>query len=245
MNQCLRLADDDISAHVPTSIKQKICRGEFVNLAILLKGAAKLLDFCKGSLFKLNSDGLIEMTPKECKDRISSIKHWTDAFIIYSSIYLSNHSDKIYEMLHYMFNIREFARRQGSLAWRNYDEQFRLRQATYPAPWSKINNDLWWRCMQVRSIAQSNPAPLRYTCNEFNKGNCTWPNCKFAHRCTTCSGSHAQVSCFSQTQVSPLNQSTSPNQSFFPGRGRGFQGHNSYNSGLTNGEKGRIAGPFL
>ena len=46
-------------------------------------------------------------------------------------------------MLHYLYTIRECAKLQGGEAWRVYDEQFRLRQSSSPAPWSQINNDLW------------------------------------------------------------------------------------------------------
>ncbi|XP_060563096.1 uncharacterized protein LOC132722588 [Ruditapes philippinarum] len=148
----IRLADDDLAAHVPTSLKQKICRGEYVNLMLLLKGAVELSEFCKGTVFKLDSEGHIESAQKECKEQINCIEKWTNAFIIYASIYLSSHADKIYEILHYMFNIRDCASRQGGLSWRTYDEQFRLRQAIAPQSWSKINNELWWRCVQVRPV---------------------------------------------------------------------------------------------
>ena len=46
------------------------------------------------------SDGRIETSRKACKDKINYIERWTDAFIIYSSIY------------HYMYNVREYAARQ-------------------------------------------------------------------------------------------------------------------------------------
>ena len=225
----IRLANDDLAAHVPPSLKQQICKGEYINLALLLKGAVELSSYCKGGVLKISAEGHIETMSKECKDKVSSIEQWTNAFIIYASIYLLSHSDKIHEMLHYMYNIRECALRQGGFSWREYDEQFRLRQAISPASWSQINNDLWWRCMQVKDapkLVQSRTR--RFTCNDFNSGNCSWPNCKFLHACSTCSAYHPEIAC-TQYNSSVGFQSTRPRGNFqnrpfrrpFRGQGRG------------------------
>ena len=82
-----RLASDALASHVPSLVKQHICRGEYINLALLLKGAVELSELCSGAVLRLSSDSKIEIS-KECKDKISSIQRWTDAFIIYTSIYL-------------------------------------------------------------------------------------------------------------------------------------------------------------
>ena len=219
----IRLADDDLSAHVPATLKQKICKGEYINLALLLKGSVELSEFCKGSVFRLSSDGHLESAQRECKDQISSIEKWTNAFIIYASIYLSTHADKVYEILHYMFNIRDCAVRQGGLAWQAYDEQFRLRQAITPSPWCKINNDLWWRCVQVKPSLRTTINSYRYTCNDFNAGSCTWPNCKFSHTCATCSAPHSAINCYKGLQSKPVDQpATSADSSFRTKGGQPF-----------------------
>lgn len=94
--------------------------------------------------------------------------------------------------------------RQGVLAWRIYDEQFRLRQAICPASWSQINNDLWWRCIQVKDTQTHQPSQntSNYACNDYNKGNCTGPNSKFAHRCAKCNlFGHPEVKCQRNTDT--------------------------------------------
>ena len=68
-NQTIRLSNDDISAHIPTTLKQKICSGEYVNLALLLKGATDLSEHCNGSILRLSKDGRIESVAKECKTK--------------------------------------------------------------------------------------------------------------------------------------------------------------------------------
>ena len=129
----IRLADDDVAAHVPLSLKQKIWQGEYINLALLLKGAVELSEHCSGTTLRLGAEGQIETVPKECKDKIVDIEKWSNAFLIFMSIYLTAHTEKTQELIHYMFNIRECAIKYGGLGWCDYDIQFRLRQATQTA----------------------------------------------------------------------------------------------------------------
>ena len=210
----LRCSGDEIFAHVPSSLRQQICNGEYINLALLLKGGMELQDFCEGGSLKLTSNGDIEMRAKVCKDKVPSIDKWTDAFLIYTSIYLTQYPDKAPQLLHYMFVIREAAVRQRGHCWCEYDEQFRIRQANNPSSWSVINNDLWWRCMQLPvPVSSSTTSALTvfpasssksYTCFDFNKGVCRWPSpCKFPHTCSSCgSSSHGAVTCSGQSQTS-------------------------------------------
>jgi len=220
--QQVRLSNDDLAIHVPNQIKQQIIRGEYINLAILLKGAIEMNALCSGGYLTLNSEGRLETKQFECKDKIMSIEKWTDAFLIYSSIYLKAHPDKTPELLHYAYTIRECAVRQGGTAWKTYDEQFRLRQAQTPASWGCINNDLWWRCISLReNAAHTSNTNSSYTCNDFNKGGCSRPNCKFAHHCSSCGASHAQMNCQNHSQA---QTSSSQRQAYnsFRSRGRGF-----------------------
>ena len=216
-----RLADDDLTVHIPASLKQKICRGDYVNLALMLKGAVELSEITSSTSLRISNEGNIETTPKECKDKLTSIEKWTNAFILYCSIYLSNHADKVYEMLHYMFNIRECAFRQGGLGWATYDEQFRLRQAIHPTSWAKINNELWWRCIQMPQRRDNQSFPFRSICYSFNQGNCTWQNCKFRHVCSNCYQQHPASRCPTSTSD---NSNEIRNTNNFRGRFQRYRG---------------------
>ena len=205
----MRCTGDEIFAHVPQSLRQQICRDEYINLALLLKGGMELKEFCSGGSFKLSAEGGLEMKTKVCKEKIQSVEKWTDAFLIYASIYLTKYPTKALEMMHYMFVIREAASRQRGFCWREYDEQFRVRRANSTSSWSVINNDLWWRCMQVRdsgaSTSENVAQPRSYTCNDFNAGLCRWPSpCRYPHVCSSCGSSqHGAVAC---SQSNPRSQ---------------------------------------
>ena len=71
---------DEIHVHVPMSLKQKIWRGEFINLAILLKGSVELANICSPNVFRVMANGTLEERPRECKEMVDSIENWTDAF---------------------------------------------------------------------------------------------------------------------------------------------------------------------
>ncbi|MES9880227.1 MAG: hypothetical protein ABW185_05025, partial [Sedimenticola sp.] len=180
----------------------QIIRGEYVNLALLLKGGMELDDLCSSAVLRLSVEGNLESRPRECRDRITTIERWSDAFLIYMAIFITGHKDRVPELLQYMYNIRDCAQRQGGQAWARYDEQFRIRQAVSPMSWANINNELWWRCMQVResqsataTATASQAVGKAYTCNDFNTGFCRWPMCKFAHVCSRCGLSHKVVNC--------------------------------------------------
>ena len=112
------------------------------------------------------------------------------------------------ELLHYMFNIREAAFKQGGFVWRSYGEQLRLCQAYNKTSWAHINPDLWWRCNMSRQPTTSttivstikqylaNGTGTNYQCIDYNKGICYHSNCKYIHSCLTCgSNRHGAYYC--------------------------------------------------
>jgi len=243
--ELMRVSSDNLAAHLPSSLKQQIGNGDYVNLALLLKGALELRELSSGGVLKISPDGHLETGTRSCKDKITSIERWTDAFLIYSSVYLASHPTKIHELLQYIWLIRECTGRQGGSAWREYDEQFRIRKTLDPtASWSETNSDLWWRCVQTQpasSTVQSARPHMTYqtklTPNVcFDNGLCKWHNCRFAHVCTECGRRHAANDCFLRSSVqenlgAPTNRPfRGGGQSNFRGRGqrlsRGFRKSN-------------------
>ena len=187
-------------------LRERIWNNQFVNLTLKLKGSSELQDYCSGGgILYQGLNGTIETRPREDKTQIQNISQWTDAFIIFMSVYIVSHSQEAPNLLKYMYNIREAASKRAGFAWRSYDVQFQLRQEVSPASWAEINTDLWWRCTLSGdgvSASSSTETPrgqgvgASYPCLDYNKGACSWPTCRFSHTCSHCGGSHPASSCF-------------------------------------------------
>ena len=214
--QAVHLADDDIALHVSPELCSKIWNGAYVNLAQLLR---KESSPGRGSNLTVNEHGQIEIIPKATK-QISTIREWTDAFLIYTYIIIKKYPSKAGELMQYMATIREAEGRNGSsFGWRTYDENFRLRQAVSPMPWGKIHVDLWLKTMSMSgshvgfakstaaqaSFQNNNPRP-KNVCFEFNSvRGCRFTNCKYLHRCLICKGEHTQIKCNQKTPTGQFN----------------------------------------
>ncbi|VDI75517.1 Hypothetical predicted protein [Mytilus galloprovincialis] len=80
---------DPIGAHIPIKIKEKIWRGEFLHLCLLLKSAAVLgSDSTLDGDFVLKGGALTVVNKKP--DYLNNIEIWTSAFMIYMAILLEN-----------------------------------------------------------------------------------------------------------------------------------------------------------
>ena len=65
-------------------------------------------------------------------------------FSDFASIYLACHPTKARQLLKYASIIRSAAFRHAGFGWRDYDVQFRLRQARVPnRSWASIDAELW------------------------------------------------------------------------------------------------------
>lgn len=233
----VRSLSEEVFVHVPFSLREQIWRGEYINLAILLKGAIELKNICSPNLLRVNQRGFLEARPKECSDTLSTIEKWTDAFVIFMSLVIVRKPEQAPEMLRYMFLIREVSQ-GGHFAWQVYDSQFRLRQSMHPTAWSVINSDLWNRCVipvipvipaetsltfgssGSNGFASATQSSARGPCYKFNDhGYCQYnKDCKFQHSCQICGLGHGKVNC-------PRGYTSSVN----PSRGvfRGSQGRGS------------------
>ena len=186
--EIMRLGSEDLSSHVPHQICKKIWAHEYM----LLKGTVELQDFCSGGVLHMTEKGHVESRPKVVKDKVASIEKWTDAILIFASIYLKKYPSKLQEILQYMNIIREAASRSYSFSWRTYDEQFRARQESHVQSWARIHSDLWLRDMTTNTYPNSNSYPThtesaygqRAYCLDFDNGFCSFRPCKFTHACS-------------------------------------------------------------
>ncbi len=199
--------DDDLAMHVPADICKQIWLHKYVNLAQLLKSDSR---FTPTSSLVLGEQGNLELRPKSQRS-LNTIREWTDAFVIFMSIYIKKHPMLAGDLLQYMAIIREAeGRSSGSMSWKTYDENFRMRQAIKPQSWASIHPDLWLRTMTLTTSTTTglyDKHPLNVTrnagrrpqglCQEFNReqNGCTWKNCKYNHKCQACRGDHPEFRC--------------------------------------------------
>ena len=253
----VRLGSDDIASHVPEQLCKKIWAHEYINLALLLKGSVELQDLFSTGVVHLTGKGQLEARPQvNTKDKVPNIEKWTDAFLIFASIYLKRYPSKIQEILQYMNIIREAASRSVTFTWRSYDEQFRLRQESEVQSWGKINSDLWLRLMTSSTVTSNIPQNTQPgaltggrsstgnsqydnhvlgTCFDFNDGFCPRTVCKFKHICSNCNNpSHGRVTCFKQSTANSRGSYANRGGSNF----RGPRGYTPNRGGRLQARRG-------
>lgn len=161
---------------------------------------------------------LVIQTKHETK-KILSIETWTDAFIVFMSIYCSLHTQQYPILLKYMNIIRLAAKRCCDIGWKTYDGQFRLHKSQDPtSSWDSIDSVLW-----LLHISNSQPVRtpnfrqglqnVHLKCYAFNyNGHCSKSPCYFCPNCLKCNGEHPSIYCssFNQAQNNGSNQFRAP-----------------------------------
>ncbi|XP_052086251.1 uncharacterized protein LOC127723599 isoform X2 [Mytilus californianus] len=206
--------DDDITLHVSQNLRQKIQRGEYVDLALLLHNS--VIDNDKQKV--TYEQGQLVINPVLPQTKITNIETWSDAFLIFMSIYCSVHPHKFQELVKYMTSIRKGARRHGGIGWKYYDEQYRLKKARDPSgSWGKLDSEYWMWYMQSASVQPegqatnhasnnrafyTNQTATTLRCYSFNfDGICNKHYCIYNHSCLRCGLHHPIISCVKQNQL--------------------------------------------
>jgi hypothetical protein len=170
-----------LGAHVSQTHKNKIINGEYIDLALLLENTT--ISEKQEKQIVIN-DGVLS-TRDKTKQIINIISKWTDAFSIYSSA----HPSKYQALLKYMHTVRLGATRVRGLAWKIYDEQFRLKMSMDSTTcWDAVDQELWLLYMvggynnefQSSSTIFNNYSPSFNKCYNFNfKGICERNPCNY------------------------------------------------------------------
>ena len=208
-------------APVPNKVVTKVTSGMFIELADLLAENTKSQEiepqaFLEGKLLVSGS--------KKRVVEITDILSWVEAFTIYSLILCQSFPMRWTDLSQYKLLIIQMAKRFPGLAWLHsaYDVAFRKEAAaTGLTDWSRMNLDLYnfhTRAGAIESTVASQPTPpnqsstgtpgpsakgqnrhraSRY-CHPWNDhGHCRWPygQCRFLHKCESCSRDHPSVKC--------------------------------------------------
>ena len=157
------------------------------------------------------------------KRQITSIGEWTDAMLIFMSIYILKHPNQVHQLLKYCTTVREAAAHFGNRGVLDYDKAFRMKRAMDPSRrWDALDNESYFFLLVPQALAgrlNSNTAgrqgqdaygqPFRRNaksapmpggvCWAFNRKNCNKTNCVHPQKCATCKKNHPQTKC-SQNQ---------------------------------------------
>ena len=192
----------ELGLAVPQAIRDKIKQGQFIELGTLLPNANPGLESGAKLTWSVNDMGQLSMAQSNPK-KITSIEEWSDAFLIYASIYLAEHPLETQAILKYFSVIRCAAKRHVGLGWQSYDRQFRLRVAANPndISFKDVDQELWLFCMGPSALSSGLGGDRK--CYDFNLRSCTRGVCNYRHCCLNCSGNHPAQSCWRAPQYSP------------------------------------------
>ena len=141
--------DDDeffhITCHVDPNLKQRIKKGEYVDLEKLLpKDRMSMRGSDQQTLTLVNRDGNTFFVPSEHSNRITNVRRWEQAFRVYAAVYSNANPSRSAEIWQYVYVINTAA---SSFLWENvayYDFTFRQLMNKYPnRSWAKTYNQLW------------------------------------------------------------------------------------------------------
>ena len=211
-----------VTCHIDQGLRQKIQRGDYVDLEKLLPKSKRVVDNKMDLVFR---DGKSFFVPATSESKITGIRRWEQAFRVYAALYSESNPDRAAEIWQYVHIINTAA---SSYLWENvanYDFTFRQLMAAYPhRSWAKIYNQMWNISMRdplprnnynghnagpsgnssaaaVRSSnQQTKPAANKPKyCWVFNRANVKCkdgPKCKFIHRCSYCDNAgHGKHAC--------------------------------------------------
>ena len=136
---------DNIGLHVSKQIKEKIIKGEYVELENLLTVSLSdsNMQNTRSRHIVMVQEGHLELQSKNVK-KINDTSTWLDAFITYCSIYLTAHSNCAQCLLKHMFNVKLASSMSKELSWKNYDRQFRMKKSQNPSmSWGNVDMELW------------------------------------------------------------------------------------------------------
>ncbi|KAJ1166543.1 hypothetical protein NDU88_006943 [Pleurodeles waltl] len=171
-----------LAAHVAPEIKEKIWKGEFVDIFSLVRARRR------------------EVEPKEKDSKASSfsdkkqkieenIMNWLFGFNVFMSVMLEKKPETGIAMICYANKILKAHHVYGGNAWLEYDRDFRWAKVEDPAiGWDQTEVNVWLECVNNK-LPSKQPFRAQYandkkgSCWAFNRKICSRPSgtCKFRH----------------------------------------------------------------
>jgi len=202
---------------VPYKVVSQIILGKYVNFEDLLPENISFNEPEPQLMFEGRL--VFSPTPKKNKRQINDIVTWLEAFTIFSLILGSYFPNRWVDLIKYKLLILRTYRQFSGSAWLNYDKEFREQAAAErQINWSTMSVQLYnfhTAGAQVRPRVSASSTVTsgqeaegskfsKVICHSWNAGRCIAPStqCRFRHACSTCSGEHRSVSCYSRSSKS-------------------------------------------
>ncbi len=132
-----------LGASVSPAVRGKILADEYINLGLLITPN-------QTEEFTLSvAQNTLQVRQLQRNRGIFNIDQWSQAFTIFTSVYIEKFNDHVHQLLKYSYLIREMAKTFPGYAWRSYDEQFRQSRAITKWPWDRVNQELYMRTVSV------------------------------------------------------------------------------------------------
>ena len=226
-----------LSRPVERNLEEKILRGEYVDLALLLPDniyqtqAPELqLRLDDSALGPMGSP--VTMVRKR-KPVIDTFQKWLDAYMAYMLVIVAAYPRRALELIKYQQIISRAVTKFKGMAWLSYDQQFRRRAAyDLSISWDTIDLELWTVTFSGLAKPHCNfcsspyhiqddcpsadphrkPRRTQTLCFDFNKSSgCKRRNCNYPHVCRRCySSSHSALSCPQQPPSNTGASKSSP-----------------------------------
>lgn len=191
---------EPLGAHLKPEVKEKIWKGEYVEIFSLLPLEKFNLDLANPE--ETSKYPLIPRT----------FSNWLQAYAILASVIGEKEPENCSALFCYLDTIAEANRVYGGVAWLRYDEQFRQRKAVRPAiRWNHKDICLWMKLMTPARVGNqffpsgaggsstsgTSASKKKGLCWQFNAGSCRYGGtCRFKHLCSGCGGNHSFSRCF-------------------------------------------------
>ncbi|OCT59729.1 hypothetical protein XELAEV_18000594mg [Xenopus laevis] len=179
-----------LGLHLSQSIKEKINRGDYVDLLSLLPSVKVFL-----------KDKTNDSEEDRRRPVARTFTNWLQSFCIYANILCSKHPQLGASMFKHVDIVLEAYKSYGGIAWFIYEDKFRQKMAVQRSiPWGSKDIDLWMGMMVPRPVVSppgvQKPGQKYNTCWAYNDSACKWQsNCKFKHECSHCGGNHPAFRC--------------------------------------------------
>lgn len=198
-----------LGAHLKQEVREKLWKGEYVEIF-------SLLPLEKFNLDRVKPDDSKKEDEEKRRYRLipRTFTNWLQAFAIMASVIGEKQPEHCSALFCYQDAIGEAYRVYGGTAWLRYDEQFRQRRAVRPElRWDHKDISLWMRLLTTARAPNpffqggaGGPSTQGHAagnkkgvCWQYNSGVCRFGgSCKFKHECSGCGGTHPSSRCFKQ-----------------------------------------------